>query len=342
MMAGWFRAFGYVSALCFSLIAQSCQDAAAPVAGPYLLEMPLGLDANARNIPADNPLTAAKVELGRQLFFDQRLSADGTVACATCHNPLLGFTDGKSVATGIEQQEGVRNTPTLINRLFGRSQFWDGRAGSLEEQVLGPLENPREMASTLENVVRTVAADPSYQSGFHQVFDSEITMTTIVRAIAAFERTLVSGNSLYDQFKAGNTGALSESARRGLTLFESERTNCTACHSGHNLTNEAFRNNGAGMDIAAPDSGRFKITGRQADFGAFKVPTLRDVARTAPYMHDGSLSTLAEVVEFYDRGGIPNKYQSKEIQKLNLTGQEKRDLTAFLQSLNGRNTWQSL
>jgi cytochrome c peroxidase len=342
MMVGWFRAVGFFFVFCLALTAQSCQETVPPVADPYLLDIPLGLDATAQNIPADNPMTAANIELGRQLFFDKRLSADGTVACATCHNPFLGFTDGQSMSTGIKQQEGVRNAPTIINRLFGRSQFWDGRAGSLEEQLLGPLENPIEMANTLENVVRTVASDPHYQRGFQEAFDSEITITTIARAIAAFERTLVSGNSLYDQFRAGNTSALSGAAQHGLVLFESERANCTACHSGHNLTNEVFRNNGAGMDAAAPDSGRFKVTGRKADFGAFKVPTLRDIARTAPYMHDGSLSTLPEVVEFYDRGGIPNKYQSKEIRKLNLTAEEKRDLVAFLQSLSGRNTWRSL
>ncbi len=340
-MVGRFRAVGYFLALCLSLTAQSCQKSAAPVAESYPLEIPLGLDANAQNIPIDNPLTAAKVELGRQLFFDKRLSADGTVACVTCHNPFLGFTDGQSVAIGIEQREGMRNSPTVINRLFGRSQFWDGRAGSLEEQVLGPLENTVEMANTLEEVVATVAADPHYQRSFRKAFDAEITITTVAKAIASFERTLVSGNSLYDQFKGGNATALSESAQRGLALFESNRLNCTACHSGHNLTNEAFRNNGAGMDSADPDSGRFKVTGRQADFGAFKVPTLRDIPRTAPYMHDGSLSTLPEVVDFYDRGGIANEYQSGEIRKLNLTVQEKRDLVAFLQSLNGRNTWRS-
>lgn len=333
---------GCLIALFLTLNSQNCHEAVTPVAEPFLLEIPLGLDANAQIIPADNPLTAAKIELGRQLFFDERLSADGTVSCATCHNPFLGFTDGESVATGIKQQQGTRNSPTIINRLFSQSQFWDGRAGSLEEQALGPMENPIEMANSLENVVKTVAADPQYQRKFQKAFNSKITIATIAKAITSFERTLVSGNSLYDQFKAGNTEALSESARRGLILFESERTNCTACHSGHNLTNEAFRNNGTGIDPAVPDSGRFKVTGDAADFGTFKVPTLRDIARTAPYMHDGSLSTLPEVVDFYNQGGISNKYKSKQIRKLNLTAQEKRDLVALLQSLSGRNKWQSL
>jgi cytochrome c peroxidase len=301
----------------------------------FELKIPLGLDPQLQYIPENNPLTAEKIALGKMLYFDKRLSADNSVACATCHDPKFGFTDGKSVSTGINGQQGGRSAPTVINRLFSDAQFWDGRAESLEAQALGPIQNPIEMGNTLEAVVKTLNAIKGYRAAFQRAFGTEVTKEGIAQAIASFERTVLSGNSPYDRFKAGDKTALSESAQRGLTLFESKRVNCIACHVGHNFTDENYRNTGIGMDKEKSDLGRFDISKNDEDRGAFKTPTLRDIARTAPYMHDGSLKTLREVIDFYDKGGIPNPHLSTDMKPLQLTEQEKTDLIAFLQSLTG-------
>jgi cytochrome c peroxidase len=316
----------------------SCQGKKTPEVGSFRLTVPAGLDSAAAIIPADNPLTVDKVELGRRLFFDARLSIDGTVACATCHNPSLGFSDGRARAIGVYGQEFKRGAPMLINRLFSTAQFWDGRAKSLEEQVPGPIQNEFEMRNTPENVERTLKASGEYWEAFHQVFGTDVTMDGIAKAISAFERTLLSGNSPYDKFKAGDTTALSESARRGLVLFESDRVNCNKCHSGFNFTDEKFHNNGAGQDQRLPDVGRFEQTKNDSDRGAFKTPTLRDMSRTAPYMHDGSLRTLMDVINFYNKGGIPNPQLSRHMKPLKLTEEQKADLVAFLRALGGTNT----
>ena len=326
------------SILAALLIIVGCREARPPQAGSYSLILPLGLDSAAQYIPADNPLTAAKIELGRKLFFDARLSLDGTVACATCHNPSLGFADGRARAIGIYGQEFKRGAPMLINRLFGTAQFWDGRAKSLEDQVPQPIQNELEMRNTPENVERTLRAGGEYREEFQQIFGTDVTMDGIAKAIAAFERTLLSGNSPYDKFKAGDSTALSESARRGLALFESERANCIKCHSGFNFTDEKFHNNGAGQDQPLPDLGRFEQTKNDSDRGAFKTPTLRDMSRTAPYMHDGSLRTLMDVINFYNKGGIPNPHLSRHMRPLNLTEEQRADLVAFLRALGGTNT----
>lgn len=303
----------------------------------FNLEIPLGLDSAAIFIPEDNPLTLKKIKLGRKLFFDERLSLDGTLSCATCHNPLLGFADGRSFAVGINGLEGPRSTPAIINRLFSEAQFWDGRVQNLEEQVLEPIENPIEMKNTLENVVITLNKDEAMRYEFQEVFGTDVSVEGLQKAIASFERTLLSGNSPLDKFKAGNKNALSESAQKGLLLFESERINCVVCHKGQNFTDELFHNSGIGMDTGRPDLGRFKETQNDSDWGRFKTPTLRDISRTAPYMHDGSLRTLREVIEFYDRGGINNANLSEHIKPLNLTEEEKNDLVEFLRSLSGEN-----
>ncbi len=301
----------------------------------FALQIPLGLEAQLQYIPEDNPLTAEKIELGRMLYFDKRLSADNTVACASCHNPAFGFTDGMAVSTGINGQMGGRSAPAVINRLFSDAQFWDGRAASLEAQALGPIQNPIEMANTLDAVVQKLNAIKGYRAAFQKALGTEVTGEGIGKAIASFERTLLSGNSAYDRFKTGEQNALSESAKRGLALFESERVKCTACHVGHNFTDENYRNLGIGMDKAQPDLGRYEITKNDEDRGAFKTPTLRDVSRTAPYMHDGSLATLREVIDYYDKGGTPNAHLSADMKPLKLSEQEKEDLMAFLESLTG-------
>lgn len=298
----------------------------------FVLSMPLGLDANAQYIPEDNPFTTAKVELGRVLYFDKRLSVDNTMSCATCHDPKLGFADGKPVSTGIKGLTGTRNAPTVLNRLFSKEQFWDGRGADLEAQALGPIENPVEMGANLEDVVEKLNAIEEYRKAFQEVFGAEVTADGIGKAIAAFERTLLAGNSSYDRYQAGDVNAISESAKRGLALFEN-KANCVTCHVGFNFSDENYRNIGVGMEQENPDLGRYTVTKLDEDRGAFKTPTLRHIAKTAPYMHDGSEATLMDVVEFYNKGGVPNPHLSTDIEPLNLTEQEKADLVAFMESL---------
>jgi cytochrome c peroxidase len=308
-------------------------------------------------IPADNPLTPAKVELGRQLYFDKRLSRDGTVSCATCHDPAMGWTDCLPVSTGIDQQKGGRSAPTVVNRLLGQTQFWDGRAASLEEQALGPIANPIEMGFTVEDAAVVVQAIPGYALQFEAVFGGPASPDGIAKAMAAFERSVVNGANKNDYFEAAlpwfdwdpdmeddpETRALgnkllddeaahrmSEAAERGRELYFG-KASCSQCHVGFDLTDELFHNIGVGMDAAEPDLGRFVVTNVEADKGAFKTPSLRNITQTAPYMHDGSLETLMEVVEHYDKGGVPNPWLSEKIFPLKLTDQEKRDLVVFME-----------
>lgn len=302
--------------------------------GTYKLKLPLGLQEDAAYIPPDNPLTADKINLGKQLYFDPRLSADGTVACATCHAPDKGFSDGRPTSTGIKGQVGGRNAPVTINRLFSQDQFWDGRSPSLEDQALGPVQNPIEMGHTLPAMVATLDKMQGYKEQFKKAFGTGVTKEGVAKAIASFERTLVCGNSAFDRFEAGDKKALSPSAQRGLTLFQGKKANCVACHTGFNFTDESYHNLGVGMGKKDPDLGRFKITKKESDTGAFKTPTLRNIAASAPYMHDGSEKTLEAVIDFYDKGGITNPNLSKEIKPLKLTAREKGDLTAFMKSLS--------
>jgi cytochrome c peroxidase len=292
--------------------------------------------------PPDNPYTPEKAELGWLLYFDKRLSKDGTISCASCHSPDFAFTDGQPVSTGINGQKGGRSAPTVINRAYSVEQFWDGRAPTLEDQAKGPIANPIEMGNTHENVVATLKAIPGYRQRFKEVFGTvDFTIDHVAQAIATFERTVLSGNSPYDRFKAGDQTALSESAQRGMKIFFSNKAKCDSCHEGINLTNGMFANIGIGMDKPNPDLGRYNVTKREQDKGAFKTPTVREIARTAPYMHDGSLKTLEEVVEHYNKGGNKNPWLHQNIQPLNLTDQDKKDLVEFLKSLSGEG-WQHI
>lgn len=305
-------------------------------AGP---KVPLGLLPV--RFPKDNPYSAAKVELGKLLYFDKRLSKDGTVACATCHHPKFAFTDGAPVSSGINGQKGGRSAPTVINRAYSLAQFWDGRAGSLEEQAIGPMANPIEMGNTHDAVVTTVQGIAGYRPLFKQAFGSdEINITLVAKAIATFERTVLSGNAPFDRYSAGNKKAMSDAAIRGWDVYRN-KAKCDQCHEGVNFTTNAYHNLGVGTDKPSPDAGRMDFTKNEADWGAFKTPTLRDIARTAPYMHDGSLKTLEEVVDFYDKGGIKNKNLDERMKPLNLTAKEKSDLVEFLKALNG-DGWQSI
>lgn len=279
-------------------------------------------------VPKDNPLSKAKIELGKQLYFDPRLSADNTVSCASCHDPQKGWSNGEAVATGVKGQKGGRSSPTILNSAYSAFQFWDGRAGSLEEQAKGPVLNPIEMAMPNgPEVQKKVNAIPGYRKQFQEVFGGEATFDDIAKAIAAFERTVLSGDAPYDRYEAGDKTAMSQEAIRGMGLFFG-KAHCSACHPGPTFTDNGFHN--LGVSIQAGDIGREEVSKMEGDRGAFKTPGLRDVARHAPYMHDGSLKTLEDVVDHYDKGGTPNPQLDEEIFPLKLTPDEKRDLITFL------------
>jgi len=318
-------------------------------------------------IPANNPQTVEKIALGQHLFNDKRLSEDGTISCASCHDENKAFTDGQRVALGIKQQAGFRNAPVVVNAAFYQRLFLDGRAASLEEQALGPFLNPIEhgLKSTQE-LVAIVEADSSYKAQFAQVFnlaEDKITAELIAQAIASFERTLIAGNSAFDRYLFGrDRTALTQSQVRGMRLFR-RKGNCSNCHEigGVNalFMDNRFYNLGVGFerinseiaefvaevragenpddfdftDAQRAELGRFNITHVLADIGKFKTPTLRNIALTAPYLHDGSLQTLEEVVEYYDQGGEKNPFLDSAIFPLHLTDQEKQDLVAFLRAL---------
>ena len=291
--------------------------------------------------PADNPYSAARVELGRYLFFDPRLSANGKVSCATCHPPEHAFAGGDPAPLGVTGTPLRRRAPTLINRAYGRSEFYDGRAATLEAQPLGPITAPEEMGTTPEAAAEAISKIPGYRSLFERAFgDSQVTFDRITKAIATFERTILSGNSPYDRFVNGDKHALSAPAKRGLQIFE--RTGeCSECHNGFNFTNEKFSSLGIGPDQEPPDLGLAGITRKRRDEGKFKVPTLREVEHTAPYMHDGREKTLDDVLEFYRKGGNPSPHLDSRIAPFFLDAPAKADLKAFLESLSGEG-WQQI
>ena len=323
--------------------------------------LPLGLSQGSSQITGldENPLTRAKIELGRQLYFDPRLSVDSTVSCASCHDPSMGYTAQTKTGIGIKGQAGGRNSPVSFNRILSDKQFWDGRAGSLEEQAIGPIANPIEMGFTHEGVVKRLASMPVYAKQFEKIFGS-VTIDAVGKAIAAFERVLVTAPSPYDyneQWRAFKdlepedleddpelaelyaeaaagikSHPMSDSAKRGREIFFTEKGNCTACHVGANLADEKYHNIGVGMDQENPDVGRHAVTNDVVDTGAFKTPTVRNVVLTAPYMHDGSIATLEEVVEWYDKGGHSSKHLSTKIRPLKLTDQEQADLVEFMKA----------
>ncbi len=278
--------------------------------------IPLGLDLY-MPVPEDNPITAEKVALGRQLFFDPRLSRDRSISCATCHRPNRAFSDGRPVAVGILGRVGRRNAPALVNRGYGRAFFWDARLQSLEEQVLKPIEDPNEMGFSVEQAASRVG----------------LTRDEISRALSSYVRSILSGNSRFDRFANGDRTALSDEEQRGLAIFRG-KGNCTACHVGPNFTDERTHNTGVAWNPST-GSGQGEFSDEGAGRGAFKTPTLREVARTAPYMHDGSLATLDDVLTFYDRGGNRNPHLDEEIRPIGLSAAERQALLAFLATLSG-------
>jgi cytochrome c peroxidase len=332
---------------------------------------PLGIprDLWSYFIPKDSPLTPQKVELGRRLFFDIRLSADGKVSCASCHDPKLGFTDAKPVAEGIGGRRGTRNTPTILNAMFYAGQFWDGRADSLDRQAVMPLTNPDEMGnSSLDEVVARLQKISEYSAQFKEVFGRPVTIEDVGKAIAAYERTLVSGNSAFDRYMTGDRAGMSDSALRGLAVFRG-KGRCSVCHNFNMsfpfLTDQNYRNTGiaannpafneltkAALELSRSGStaerleamvkvkgasslGRFLVTGNSQDIGAFRTPSLRNVELTAPYFHDGSAATLLDVVRYYVRGGNESPSRDWELHAVDLSESEQQDLIEFLKSLTG-------
>ncbi len=306
--------------------------------GRQRVKAPLGLPDLV--IPADNLMTPEKIALGEKLYIDKRLSFDDTVSCATCHDLRLAGTDGGAVSTGIKGQKGGRSAPPSVNAAYMDTQFWDGRAPTLEEQAKGPPANPIEMGMPSHQfLVDKLKGIEDYKKRFQAVFGGEITMDNVAKAIAAYERTLLSGNSPFDRFRyAGEEDAISEQAMAGMGLFVG-KARCVTCHqftASHALfTDNNFHNLGVGFDTGneKPDLGRYEVTGREQDKGAFKTPSLRNIALTAPYMHDGSDKTLEEVVEFYDRGGHPNPNLDGGMMPLKLSDNEKAALVEFMKSL---------
>lgn len=282
---------------------------------------------------ADVAVIESRAQLGRKLFFDPILSADRTIACASCHHPEHGFASSEGIPMGIRGQRLNRRAPSLMNRALGKSFFWDGRAATLEEQALMPIEDPREMGSSVDEAVNRLKADASYRGVFAKAFADGVTARNLGAAIASFERTLLRGDSRIDKFRQnGDVAAISPDERHGLWLYES-KARCWRCHSGTNFTDEAFHNTGVAWGREPLDFGRFGVTKNESDRGKFKTPTLRGVALTAPYMHDGSMKTLEEVIEFYSRGGNDNPHRDALLVPLELSKEEVAALVAFLKAL---------
>lgn len=323
------RSLSILPLLALTITILSGCDSAGNEPPPAVFDVPAGFPA--MPVPADNGLTPQRIALGKRLFFDAQLSRTGKVACGSCHLQQNAFADPRQYSIGVEGRLGDRNAPALINMAWNTSFFWDGGVPTLEQQAIAPIINPLEMDMPLQGVVDRVKADPSYVEMFRTAYGSDPKPEWVTKAIASFVRTMVSGNSRYDRFNRGDSAALNASERRGMGLFFGERAECFHCHVGFNLTNNTFQNNGLYSVYA--DSGRGRVTERPSDLGKFKVPTLRNVEVTAPYMHDGSLATLEDVVEHYASGGKGHPNQSSTIHRLDLTEEEKTDLIAFLKSL---------
>ncbi len=307
---------------------------AAVLGEPLAVKVPLGLPP--LPVPADNPMTVEKVALGRQLYFDPRVSKDGTVSCATCHDPKMGWAERTPTSSGINKQLGGRNAPTVINAAYATSQFWDGRAATLEEQATGPVENPIEMGHSMVSVVEQFNKIPGYREQFQKVFGTGVTKEGFAKAVAAFERTVLSGDSAYDRYQAGDKKALTEEQQQGLKLFEEH---CTTCHAPPLFSNYRFMNAGIGMDKPKPDEGRKDVTHEESDLGKFRVPALRDVADTPPYFHDGSAATLEDAVAIMAAGGKDNPKLSPQMRVLReakIGADDQKKIVAFLRGLTGK------
>lgn len=342
----------YVAIAAAALFAVACgrstTSSAPPPAAPWeadnpvkpLPAAPLGIDIDLAKLP--NPPTPERVRLGRWLFYDRRISGDGSVSCSTCHEPQYAFSQPTPVSTGIRGQKGVRKAPSFVNEAVTLYPhfFWDGRAGSLEDQALGPIANPIEMGSTHTGMVETLGKIQGYRPYFKQAFGTEeVTKERVARALADYERTRMDGNSPWDRWRQKrDQNAVSADVKKGHELFFG-KAKCNQCHLGQNFTDNRFHNLGVGYDRRTrkfKDEGRFAITKNAGDLGAFKTPTLRDVTKHAPYMHDGSVTTLREVMELYNRGGDKNPHLDPKIgEPLHLDDSEISALIALMKALEG-------
>ncbi|MBI3951460.1 MAG: c-type cytochrome [Acidobacteria bacterium] len=332
--------WSFLLALTFFLIAcyqrgTETTETKKPAFQPQILPLPKQLEKYEEvKIPPDNPLTPEKVALGRQLFFDKRLSGDGSRSCYSCHVCENGLSIAQPKPVGAFNKPLTRNSPTLWNIGYHKEFYWDGRSPSLEKQALAAWKGANMGAeATLDKIVARVNSIEGYRSQFQKVFGSDATPDNIVQAIAAFERTIISGNTPWDRWQAGDQSAVGEDVKRGWEIFD-KRAKCSNCHAGLLFTDLQYHNVGIGMDQPEPDVGRFKVTNRPEDTGAFKTPTLRDIAKSAPYFYDGSAATLEEAVDIMLGGGKPNQYlDRKNLKKVTLTPAEKQDLLAFLKAL---------
>ncbi len=308
----------------------SCEKATTTLPQPNaLLEVPEGFPPIP--FPKDNQFSEARWELGKKLFYDTRMSIDGTVSCASCHAPQLAFADTQAFSPGVFSRPGVRNAPSLANVAYQPYFLREGAVPSLEMQVLVPIQESNEFNHNIVDLADEFANIPEYVEMSREAYNRDPDPFVITSAIATFERTLISGNAAFDQYQNGNISALSQSQKRGMDLFFSNRTNCSTCHGGFNFTDYSFENNGLYLNYQ--DIGRERLTNNPIDRARFKTPSLRNAALTPPYMHDGSLNTLAEVVAHYNSGGKAHINKSPLIKPLTLTPQEQQDLVAFLESL---------
>ena len=300
---------------------------------PEILPLPTQLTTyEPMPIPPDNPMTPEKVALGRQLFFDERLSGDGSRSCYSCHVCEKGLTDGLAKSVGAFNKQLPRSSPTLWNIGYHKEFYWDGRSPSLEKQAMAAWTGAN-MGAKADEIAVKLNALQGYRAQFQKVFGADATPDNIVKAIAAFERTIISGDTAWDRYRAGNQSALNASATRGWNIFQAIK--CTNCHDGVLLSDQQYHNVGIGMDLKEPDVGRFKVTNKPEDTGAFKTPTLRDIAESAPYFHDGSVATLEEAVDIMLGGGKPNPYlDNKNLEKRNVLPDQREDLLNFLRALN--------
>lgn len=318
-----------------ALSAFACEKKETSEFKPEVLPLPAGLARyEAMEIPADNPMTPEKVALGRQLFFDKRLSGDESRSCYSCHVCEKGLTDGLAKAIGAFNKPLPRSSPTLWNIGYHKMFYWDGRSPSLEKQAMAAWQGGNMGAKDKEaEIVAKINALEGYHSQFHKVFGGDATAENMMQAISAYERTIISGDTAWDRWQAGDQSAVSEGAKRGWEVFKAAK--CTNCHDGVLVTDQQFHNVGIGMDAPEPDKGRFSATKKEEDTGAFKTPTLRDVAKSAPYFHDGSVATLEDAVDLMLNGGKPNPHlDKKNLEKRVITPEQRRDLLEFLRSLN--------
>lgn len=315
--------------------AVACENKETAAFKPEIQPLPAGLARyEAMEIPADNPMTPEKVALGRQLFFDKRLSGDGSRSCYSCHVCEHGLTDGLPKAVGAFNKALPRSSPTLWNIGYQKMFYWDGRSPSLEKQAMAAWQLGNMGAKDHEaEILAKINGLQGYRSQFQTVFGGDATAENMMQAISAFERTIISGDTAWDRWQAGDQSAASEAAKRGWEVFKEAK--CNNCHDGVLFTDQQFHNVGIGMDAPEPDGGRGKISNKPEETGAFKTPTLRDIARSAPYFHDGSVATLEDAVDLMLNGGKPNQYlDKKNIEKRTITPEQRRDLLEFLRSLN--------